>query len=58
MLDWTLTDYIIQWIFVGIILACAIGFALQRTLARHNSNKCDGCTLSEKCSKKINNCDK
>lgn len=58
MLAWTLTNYITQWIFVGIILACAIGFALQRILTRRNTNKCNGCTLSEKCGKKFDNCNR
>ena len=58
MLAWTLTDYITQWIFVGIILACAVAHVIRQIITRRKNNKCNCCSLSDHCGKNTNSCDR
>lgn len=53
ILAWTITDYVTQWIFVGIILAFAVTFLLQIIKNKKRRKKCSDCTLNKEC----DNCD-
>lgn len=60
--NWTLFDFTIQWLWVGVIVVLAIIYivgAVRRFIKRPNNGSmpgCSGCALSDKCEKNSASC--
>ncbi|MDE6190157.1 MAG: FeoB-associated Cys-rich membrane protein [Muribaculum sp.] len=58
---WTFSDYFIQWLWVGIIVASAIFFCVRRffrsSKRRGGDDACGGCPLKDNCHHDSSRCD-
>ncbi len=59
--DWTFHDFLLQWIWVGIIVICAVVMGV-RSFIRNSKRKglddvCGGCPLKDDCRKSPSECD-
>lgn len=60
---WTSTDFLIQWVWVALIVVLAVIICIRRANAakrnaKNNVTSCDGCPVKDSCSGRKDDCDR
>lgn len=59
---WTFSDYLLQWIWLGIIVVCAAVYCVRKFFGLSKGKgtadeACGGCLLKDNCHKDMSKCD-